>query len=218
MLTDSERQSRERAFWDRFAAKYDPFLKGLRGAYQIAYREIQRYCGESKTVLEIGTGSGVIALQVAPLVNEVHACDISPEMIAVARRNLENSDIHNVAFSVQDAYNLEYPPQTFDLAVASNVLHIMISPENALASIHRVLKTGGVLIAPTYCHGTSILSRTVSAVMSLKGFRAFHKWSPKTFEAFLETHGFTITHRRRIGRVVPFVIAVAAKRKAGPVE
>ena len=53
-------------------------------------------------------------------------------------------------FSVQDATKLPYTLETFDAVVISNALHIMPEPEKALAEIRRVLKPGGILIAPTF--------------------------------------------------------------------
>ena len=47
----------------------------------------------------------------------------------------------------------------FDAAVISNALHIMPEPEKALAEIRRVLKPGGILIAPTFMAVGSISDR-----------------------------------------------------------
>jgi ubiquinone/menaquinone biosynthesis C-methylase UbiE len=216
MAIDIERQNKERVFWDGFADKYDSFLRIVKGPYKIAYGELEKYVEPSKVILEIGTGPGTVAFDMARTAKNVYACDISSEMIKIAQKKLEATDIQNIEFTVQDAYNLEYETESFDLAVASNVLHVMISPEKALASIHRALKKNGIFIAPTYCHGSSIITRMISSLMSLRGFKEFHKWSPQTFRDFLESNGYEIIQYKVIKDAIPFVFAAARKTNRGP--
>jgi ubiquinone/menaquinone biosynthesis C-methylase UbiE len=145
------------------------------------------------------------------MVRRVYACDLSSEMIRDAVRKLEAVDVHNIEFTVQDAYNLQYETEFFDLIIASNVLHILVSPERALVSIRRVLKKNGIFIAPTYCHGHSVISRTISYLMSLKGIKAFHRWSPHTFREFLELNKYDILQFKVIHHAIPLVFAAARK-------
>ena len=70
-------------------------------------------------------------------------------MIAEAKRDTHSAKLH---FSVQDMFRLPYAEESFDVVIVSNALHIVPQPEKALAEIRRVLKDGGVLIAPTFTH------------------------------------------------------------------
>lgn len=99
-------------------------------------------------------------------------------------------------FSVQDATSLPYAEETFDAAVISNALHIMPEPEKALAEIRRVLKPGGILIAPTFTAAGSISGRMRIRFMELSGFKVFHKWTPQEYLDFLKENGFEITGRK----------------------
>lgn len=99
-------------------------------------------------------------------------------------------------FSVQDATSLPYAEETFDAAVISNALHIMPEPEKALAEIRRVLKPGGILIAPTFTASGSISGRMRIWFMELSGFKVFHKWTPQEYLDFLKENGFEITGRK----------------------
>jgi hypothetical protein len=92
----------------------------------------------------------------------------------------------------------------------------MVSPERALESIYRVLNTNGIFIAPTYCHGSSVLSRTISSIMSLIGFKAYHKWSPDGFRSFLESHFFEVVRFQVIKGGVPLVCAISKKKPRVP--
>jgi ubiquinone/menaquinone biosynthesis C-methylase UbiE len=162
-------------------------------------------------VLEVATGTGNIALSLAEYAGKVEASDISAEMIRIAQRKLSETGFTNITFSVQDGYELIYPNAAFDVVIASNVLHVMLSPEKALESIKRVMKTDAVFLAPTYCHGHSLLSRTISRIMSLRGFKAHHKWSVPALETFFKTNGFHIAQSQVIGGAVPLVLPVLYK-------
>jgi ubiquinone/menaquinone biosynthesis C-methylase UbiE len=146
---DKDRQNKEKKFWDRFAKKYDPFMKSVEPAYDLLIGKINPYLDASKDVLEVAAGTGMISLKIAPHVNKVWGCDLSPEMIKVAKKKLKRLDLTNARFTVQDAYHLDYERGIFDVVIASNALHIMIHPERALASIRQVLKPDGIFIAPT---------------------------------------------------------------------
>ncbi len=206
---DSNRQQRERKFWDRFAAKYDPFAKSVENTYEKIITNIRPRLDKSSRILEIGAGTGIISFQLAPDVSEVHGCDISPGMIEVAKTKLKASDLTNVVLSVQDGYNLNYDQGSFDLVIISNVLHVMESPEKALVSVKRVLKSDGFLICPTYCHGASLKARCISFLMSLTGFRAHHKWTVEGFRRFLEEHQFHLEQYDVIADKIPVAFAVA---------
>lgn len=207
--TNSERQDKERRFWDKFALKYDSFLNHLKPAYAMIIERIISHTNPSMRILEIATGTGVIILEAAKHVDEAYGCDISPAMIKIARTKAENDTIANVTFSVCDACNLKFSPDSFDMVIASNTLHLLMQPEKALKEIHTVLKTGGLLIAPTYCHGNSLKSRIISGVMGLSGFKAYTKWSVGSFRVFLERNGFSIEEFDIRKDPIPLVFATA---------
>lgn len=80
--------------------------------------------------------------------------------------------------------------------VISNALHIMPEPEKALAEIRRVLKPGGILIAPTFMAAGSLSGRMRIRFMELSGFKVFYKWTPQGYLDFLEENGFEIVRRK----------------------
>jgi ubiquinone/menaquinone biosynthesis C-methylase UbiE len=209
---ENARQMKEKKFWDAFAKKYDPFMDSQKTSYDLLLNRIRKYITLGTDVLEIATGTGNIALAIAGNARTVSACDISSEMISVAEGKLRQMGLRNVEFQIRDAYQLDYQSGKFDVVIASNVLHIMIDPARALASIHDVLKDGGVLIAPTYCHGENIASRAVSQVMALAGFKAYHKWSVKTFRNFLEMNRYQIIELEVFKDIIPMTVAVAKKK------
>ena len=176
-------------FWDKNADRYDRFMRKDRAAYEKMYALIQPVV-KAKTVLELATGTGLIAKHIVNAAAHIEATDASPEMIAESTRDNHSAKLH---FSVQDMFCLPYADKSFDVVIVSNVLHIVPQPEKALAEIHRVLKEDGVLIAPTFTHaGNSFSGRVRAFFMKLAGFPLHSKWTSEEYLHFLRQNGWTV--------------------------
>ena len=176
-------------FWDRNAARYDRFMRKDGAAYDEMY-ELIRPVVKAKTVLELATGTGLIAKHIVNAAAHIEATDASAEMIAEAKRDNHSTKLH---FSVQDMFRLPYAEEAFDVVIVSNALHIVPQPEKALAEIHRVLKDDGVLIAPTFTHaGNSFSGKVKAFFMKLAGFPLHSRWTSEEYLKFLEQNGWAV--------------------------
>ena len=131
-------------FWDRNARIYNRFMRKDREAYETMYALI-RPAVKGKTVLELATGTGLIAKNIVNAAAHIEATDASAEMILEAKRDNRSAKLH---FSVRDMFRLPYADKSYDVVIVSNALHIVPQPEKALAEIRRVLKDDGVLSRP----------------------------------------------------------------------
>ena len=176
-------------FWDRNAGLYDCFMRKDRAVYEKMY-ELIRPVVKDKTVLEVATGTGLIAKHIVKAAAHIEATDASVEMIAEAKRDNQSAKLH---FSVQDMFRLPYADKSFDVVIVSNALHIVPQPEKALAEIHRVLKDYGVLIAPTFTHaGNSFSGKVRAFFMKLAGFPLHRKWTSEEYLRFLRQNGWAV--------------------------
>ena len=176
-------------FWDRNAGLYDCFMRKDRAVYEKMYELICPVV-KDKTVLEVATGTGLIAKHIVKAAAHIEATDASVEMIAEAKRDNQSAKLH---FSVQDMFRLPYADKSFDVAIVSNALHIVPQPEKALAEIHRVLKDDGVLIAPTFTHaGNSFSGKVRAFFMKLSGFLLHSKWTSEEYLRFLRQNGWAV--------------------------
>ena len=176
-------------FWDRNAGRYDRFMRKDRAAYEKMYEHI-RPIVKVKTVLELATGTGLIAKNIVNAAAHIEATDASAEMIAEATRGNRSAKLH---FSVQDMFCLPYADGSFDAVIVSNALHIVPQPEKALREIRRVLKDDGVLIAPTFTHSENSFPGKVRAFfMKLAGFPLHSKWTSAEYLCFLSQNGWTV--------------------------
>ena len=176
-------------FWDRNAGLYDRFMRKDRAAYDAMYALI-RPVVRHKTVLELATGTGLIAKNIVGAAAHIEATDASAAMIAAARRDNRSAKLY---FSVQDMFRLPYAAATFDVVIVSNALHIVPQPEKALVEIKRVLKDDGALIAPTFTHAGNAFSGRVKAFfMKLAGFPLHSRWTSAEYLDFLRQNGWTV--------------------------
>ena len=176
-------------FWDRNARVYNRFMRKDHAAYEKMYALI-RPVVKAKTVLELATGTGLIAKHIVNAAAHIEATDASPEMIAEAKRDTRSVKLH---FSVQDMFRLPYADGSFDAVIVSNALHIVQQPEKALREIRRVLKDDGVLIAPTFTHaGNSFSGKVRAFFMKLAGFPLHSRWTSEEYLTFLRQNDWTV--------------------------
>ena len=195
-------------FWDRNAGRYDRFMRKERAAYEEMY-ELIRPIVRHKTVLELATGTGLIAKSIVNAAAHIEATDVSAEMIVEARRDNHSAKLH---FSVQDMFRLPYANQSFDVVIVSNALHIVPQPEKALQEIKRVLKDDGVLIAPTFTHaGNSFSCKVRAFFMRRVGFPLHSKWTSAEYLRFLSQNGWTVRKSAVLKASFPLTYAECVK-------
>ncbi len=123
--------------WDNLRAGY--FTEAVRTSALA-----KAYLHPSMTVADVGAGTGFMAAGLAPLVQQVHVLDGSPEMLAVARKNL--AAFANVEYHTADGLALPLPDSSLDAAFANMYLHHCPDPLAALREMVRTLRPGGRLV------------------------------------------------------------------------
>jgi SAM-dependent methyltransferase len=97
----------------------------------------------NERALDAGTGTGALAFALAPLVREVVAVDVVPELLEQARARAAAHP--NVDFREGDATALPFGDGEFDLAGSLRTLHHVPRPELAVAELARVTRRGGTI-------------------------------------------------------------------------
>ena len=195
-------------FWDKNAGRYDRFMRKDAAACEQMY-ELLRPVVRHKTVLELATGTGVIAKNIVNSAAHIEATDASGEMIAQAKRDSRPAKLH---FSLQDMFHLPYADESFDVVIVANALHIVPEPEKALPEIRRVLKDDGVLVAPTFTHADNAFFGTAKAFfMKLAGFPLHSKWTSADYISFLRENGWTVRKSTVLKTSFPLTYAECVK-------
>ena len=197
----------QKNFWDKNAGRYDRFMRKDLAAYEEMYAHI-RPVVKAKTVLELATGTGLIAKHIVNAAAHIEATDASAEMITEAKRT-RSAKLH---FSVQDMFRLPYAEESFDVVIVSNALHIVPQPEKALSEIRRVLKDDGVMIAPTFTHaGNSFSGKVRAFFMRMAGFPLRSKWTSEEYLRFLRQNGWTVRKSAVLKASFPLTYAECVK-------
>ncbi len=129
-------------FFDRIAPVYDTWAGGQHG--RVASRLVDLAApATNEQVLDVGTGTGLVAHLVAPRVSPglVFGVDLSENMLSIAR----SKRVKNVQFLGMAAEHLVFRPSTFDLVTMGEALAYLADPTSALEEAHRVLRPGGRL-------------------------------------------------------------------------
>jgi SAM-dependent methyltransferase len=93
----------------------------------------------SETALDSGSGTGALALALAPHVREVVGVDTDSDYLEAARAAAPE----NARFTEGDAMALPFGYGSFDLAACHRVLHHVRRPELAVSELARVTRLGG---------------------------------------------------------------------------
>ncbi len=99
-----------------------------------------------ETVLDVGSGAGVDAIIAAKAVGaegRVIGVDMTPEMLAAARRNANLMGLNNVEFREGLIERLPVDVGSIDLVISNGVLNLTVDKHGAYKQIARALKPGG---------------------------------------------------------------------------
>ena len=103
--------------------------------------------GANSTLVDLGAGTGVLALAVAPLCRRVVAVDVSPAMVAALRARVERMGVPNVECVHAGFLTYAHQGEPADFVYSRNALHHL--PDFwkgvALRNVAEMLRPGGVL-------------------------------------------------------------------------
>ena len=157
----------------------------------------------SEIALDVATGTGFTAMEIAPRVKQVLATDITENMLVEARKNAQARNLKNIRFEMADASYLPYPDSTFDLVTSRRAPHHFSNITKFLTEAHRVLRPGGRL-------GVSDMSpregteEFVNAIERMRDQSHAKALSPSEWRKLLASIGFEIKREERIYEEVSF--------------
>lgn len=199
-------------FWDTFAKLYEPFMKKDRVVYDKVCEYICPYLNKDMNVLELACGSGQLSFRLSKYTKSWIGTDFSEQMILEARKR---GKYENLTFEIADATSLSFANGKFDCVLIANALHIMSKPDKAMKEIYRVLKSNGILFAPTFLWKEGKQRKITKRMMSILGFKMYQEWDKKQFEDFIKEYGFSVLEMKLVrGGIAPVGVMIAKHKSS----
>ncbi len=139
------RKSRTRAFFDAVGPEWDALRKVFNDE-ALRARAVARLVPSGLRVADVGTGTGVLARELAGLGLSVVAVDHSPRMLDAARANLSGSEAARIELREGTLEALPLEDGEVDAAFAHMVLHYVESPAAGIAEMARIVRPGGQVV------------------------------------------------------------------------
>ena len=129
-------------FWKTRAKCYEKLEWATKSGYLHAFLDAGKF-GKNDLVLDIGTGTGIVAHTISPYIEKVVGIDISSDMLKKAITHKVTNDV----FIKSDARKLPFPDNIFSKVTARMVFHhILDNTEKAMKECYRVLKKKGKMV------------------------------------------------------------------------
>lgn len=199
-------------FWNRVARRYARMPMRDEAIYLDKLARTRAHLRPDMRLLDLGSGTGTTALNHAPYVHEVLGVDLSPQMTAIARERAVAQGVLNARFETASVATALTQPQTFDMILALNLLHLLPDWRTALPRIRQRLVPGGLFASSTLCLGEGWHPlKPLIAVLGPVGLLPRLRFLSETaLLAGLQDAGFTVIDRLQPGpRKALFLIARA---------
>ncbi len=186
-------------FWDNVSGIYDLYQILNRKANNGAASICASYISKSDLVLECACGTGIMTRIIAPKCRKIVATDFSKKMLRQAKRKLRNHK--NIKYRYADITDLKFRDGAFDVVVAANVIHLLNEPEKAMSELHRVVKSGGVILIPTYISQEANSSAIITKLFNKMGANFQNEFDMVTYRTFFEKMGIHAEYRLAKGLI-----------------
>lgn len=211
----------EARFWNRIAEKYAAQPVANVEAFERKKAITREYLRPDSVVLELGCGTGSLALEMARHAGHIHALDISKEMLRIANQKREAQGVANVTFALGTLDGSHsYPAESMDSVWAYSILHLVSDRRRVLGAIFDLLRPGGSLIVSSVCLGEAwVPFGPLLAVLRWLGKApSVHIYSRETLFRELREAGFVDVTERDVGaeKTVAFVVAKKPAQSRSP--
>jgi arsenite methyltransferase len=203
------------AFWNKLAEKYSRQPVADPAAFERKIAITKSLMTPSDVVLDIGCGTGSLALRLASSAARIHGLDLSSEMVRIAREKTSAAEVTNVTFNVgpfDDTFT-EFGDASLRGICAYSLLHLTPDLPGALRRIFRLLAPGGFFVSSTVCLGESwVPYGSILWVMRALGKAPTVKiLSKRTLEDEVKRAGFVDIVQPDVGAKPNIAFMVAAK-------
>lgn len=155
-------------------------------------------------ILEVGVGTG-LTLSHYPKHSNICGIDVSSEMLAEARRRINQQDLGRIALSTMDAEAMDFPDAYFDCVTIPYVLSVTPNPELLIQQVRRVCRPGGHIIIVNHFSGQfgwRGIERVLNPLSKWLGFRTKFSLEQNVLKYDWEVLSIAPTNLLSLSRIV----------------
>jgi phosphatidylethanolamine/phosphatidyl-N-methylethanolamine N-methyltransferase len=206
----AEIEAHESKLYGEFAPLYDKIFGKIfydRLEYVIEDLEIP----SGAKVLEVGAGTGT-SFPAYPTHCEITGVDLAPDMLARARRKIQENGWTHLKVMEMNALDLQFPDDTFDYVMAFHVVTVVPDPVRMIAEAKRVCKPGGKIVIVN--HFTSdkrflgSLTQALDPITRWLGWRTDLKLKP-----FIKATELKVEKRYKLNKTSLYTVLLCGKGK-----
>ena len=208
-------------FWDKQAGRFDKSQKQFDSASREILLRTKEFLNPDDNVLDFGCATGSKTLELAGGIRHIHGLDLSSEMIGLAMKNLNASNVKNASFSSGTIFKDDLGNASFDTIIAYSIIHMLEDVEKVIQRINELLKPGGLFISETACFkermspGTR-LQFTSFRLLKRLGLFPLHlnMFTKDDVEQLIGSHNFYILKAEKLflnGMTISFIVAKKAE-------
>lgn len=207
-------------------------------AYDEKYKSVRKLDDEAEfiaksvklnpesVILELGTGTGELAIRLAQKCRKVVASDVSQPMLKFAQKKASDLNISNIEFLNAGFLNNSFPSETFDVVISQLALHHLPDfwKSVAIFNISKCLKKNGIffLLDSILSFNTDSYEKSISGIIEMARNRMGNKIAEEiiinirdeypTYDWIIENHlmnnGFRIIDKIKYTDVMSLFISV----------
>jgi phosphatidylethanolamine/phosphatidyl-N-methylethanolamine N-methyltransferase len=204
----AEIEAHESKLYSEFAPLYDKVFG------KIFYNRLEQVIDNlgippGAKVLEVGAGTGT-SFPAYPSHCEITGVDLAPDMLARARKKIQENGWSHLTVMEMNALDLQFPDNHFDYVMAFHVVTVVPDPVRMIAEAKRVCKPGGTIVIVN--HFTSerrllgSLTQALDPVTRWLGWRTDLKLKP-----FIEATGLRVEKVYKLNKASLYTVLLCRK-------
>jgi ubiquinone/menaquinone biosynthesis C-methylase UbiE len=198
------------SFWDKWASFYDLGEKANARAYGDMLKTVHEFVPDGASVLEVAAGTGAISLAVSDKASIILCSDISEKMLAIAKKKAVKRGVKNISFGNLNIFETGKSDNSFDVVIASQVLHLIDNPPKAAEELRRIAKQM-VIIPLSFTKNLRGMGKICVDFYRVIGFSPKIELEADEYLGFLDNIGFSSCEIVHLAGRIPMGVAVWKK-------
>jgi ubiquinone/menaquinone biosynthesis C-methylase UbiE len=189
-----------------FGKRAEGYVNSASHADQEVLERVGRMCGElhGKIVLDVATGTGHVAMRLAPLARTVIGLDLTRRMLELAREEAAKRSLANIFWVRGNVAALPFPDRSFQAVTCRRAPHHFPDIDESLREMARVLRDDGVLVIDDRSvPDDAEVDRTMNHLDLLHDRSHIREYGLREWQAMLRRAGFTSIEAHEYRRHLP---------------